>query len=322
MVRIGARSEGLVLWAGVSFGVWLTACSASPPELAVELPARFEASRIFVDVAVRGGDTLHLYTDTGGGIFIYGHAADRVDWNDSAGVRLREIVLDKYFPEPLGAPDHQIPIFRPDDHPDLAFGDGILGQAWFADRIWTFDYPLHRLVMHAYATPLERGGETIQLGFRTDSAGARAISFPRMTVLVDGESLDMLFDTGATVRLAEEARQLLGRGAPAVQGTSFITSEVLSRWRARHPDWRVIPNADESVDGMAMILVPEVSIGGHAVGPVWFTERPDANFHEFMSRWMDRRVDGALGGNVFRFFRITVDYPSALARFARATGPD
>jgi hypothetical protein len=82
----------------------------------------------------------------------------------------------------------------------------------------------------------------------------------------------------------------------------------------------VITNADETVPGMAMIEVPEIQIAGFRVGPVWFTERPDPNFHQFMSQWMDRQVDGALGGNAFRFFRVTVDYPAAVAHFVPVAG--
>jgi hypothetical protein len=132
---------------------------------------------------------------------------------------------------------------------------------------------------------------------------------------VDGESLDLLFDTGATVELTAEAHRQLGEAAPATQATSFITSSVLGHWRARHPDWPVIPGADRSVTGMAMIQVPEVRIADLGVGPVWFTERPDANFHQYMAQWMDRPVEGALGGDALRFFRVTVDYPAAVARF-------
>lgn len=298
---------------GAILGVWMTACSTGPSADTMEMPARFEAGRIFVDVAVQGGDTLHLYTDTGGGLFIYGHAADRVNRGDSTGVRLRDLASDEGFPEPLGAPDHELPILRPQDPPDLAFGDGMLGQSWFADRVWTFDYSREKLLMHRGAAPREPGDHVVPMGFLTDSAGARILSFPRISVVVDGDTLDMLFDTGATVRLGAEAQEDLG--TPAVRAASFVTSEVLNRWRARHPDWRVIPNADESVEGMAMILVADVLIADYAVGPVWFTERPDANFHEYMSQWMDRRIDGAVGGNILRSFRITVDYPAAEARF-------
>jgi hypothetical protein len=89
------------------------------------------------------------------------------------------------------------------------------------------------------------------------------------------------------------------------------------RWRAKHPGWRVIANADRSVAGMPMIEVPSMSIGGHRVGPVWFTVRPDRNFHQFMSQWMDRRIDGAIGGSALRYLRITLDYPNAIAELEK-----
>lgn len=309
----------LFRWPGICLVIWATACTERSGEQFVEIPARFEANRVFVDVAVHGGDTLRLYTDTGGGLFIYGNAADRINWQDSAGVILGSLAIDKDFPEPLGTSDHRIPIFRNSEDGNREY-DGMLGQAWFANRIWTFDYPSQKLLIHPVAPLLEPEIQTLQLGFLTDSTGARLLSFPRISVLVDGDTLDMLFDTGATVHPGAETLQYLGIASPVARATSFITSEVLNRWRVRHPDWRLIQNADERVSGMRMILVPEVLFGDLIVGPVWFTERPDANFHNYMSQWMDRRVDGALGGNVFGFFKITLDYPAAVAHFVRANG--
>lgn len=94
------------------------------------------------------------------------------------------------------------------------------------------------------------------------------------------------------------------------------TASTFEKWRTRHVDWRAIEQA-EVTTGEAMIEVPEITVAGHRVGPVWFTRRSDTNFHEFMSSFMDKRVDGALGGNALRFFRITVDYPNGVAVFER-----
>ena len=44
------------------------------------------------------------------------------------------------------------------------------------------------------------------------------------------------------------------------------------------------------------IEVSRIVVGGYTVGPVWFTRRADKNFHEYMSQWMDKRIEGALGG--------------------------
>jgi hypothetical protein len=205
--------------------------------------------------------------------------------------------------------------------PDSPGGDGLLGRTWHADRVWLFDYPAGRLYLlpPSAARFDASGGGVAPLGFQVDSAGRRTTHFPRVRIEVDGDSLDLLFDTGAVLPLTEAALAALDDGGPAVRGTSFIAEQVFRRWRERHPQWRVIEHADRTLD-MPIIEVPSVTIAGQRVGPVWFTMRRDANFHEFMSRWMDRRVDGALGGSALRHFRVTVDYPRAIARFEhRAT---
>ena len=73
----------------------------------------------------------------------------------------------------------------------------------------------------------------------------------------------------------------------------------------------------ESGTHEAMIEVPKIKIAGYEVGPVWFTRRANKNFHELMSRFMGKQVEGAVSGNAFRFFRITVDYPKAVAVFEK-----
>ena len=106
-------------------------------------------------------------------------------------------------------------------------------------------------------------------------------------------------------------------GGPPERGTCFVVASIFDRWQEQHPDWRVIERADRIVKDEPAIEVPVVTIAGHDVGPVWFTARRDRNFHEWMSQWMDRRIEGALGGSLFRYFTIHVDYPNATACFIR-----
>lgn len=155
------------------------------------------------------------------------------------------------------------------------------------------------------------------LGFLTDDKGERQNSFARIQATIDGERLDFLFDTGATVNLTEDAMNLHfndGDLKQNLRGTSFITNSIFETWAARHPDWLVMNRADAYMDE-SIIQVPTVHIAGHDVGPVWFTRRPDHNFHEYMSQWMDKRVEGALGGSLFKYFSIIVDYPNSIAHF-------
>src|SRR5262249_56771960 len=107
-----------------------------------------------------------------------------------------------------------------------------------------------------------------------------------------------------------------GEARGARRAASCITQSKSDHWHKKHRDWKVVDKAEQRT-GAAMIEVPRIEVAGYEVGPVWFTARADKNFHEFMSQWMDRTVEGALGGSGLRFFRVTVDYPHAAAYFEK-----
>lgn len=106
----------------------------------------------------------------------------------------------------------------------------------------------------------------------------------------------------------------------AACATASCSDDVFQAWRQAHPEWRVIQGAQAGT-GSDMIEVPEIGIAGFSIGPVWFTHRPNAAFHDMMSSMMDQKVEGAVGGNAFRHFVMTVDYPNAMAYF-RCPGCD
>lgn len=300
--------------------------SAQTTGAPVEIPADFAGGRVIVHVVTAAGDTLRFFTDTGGGTaMIYPHAVARLglvvdsveaDGERTAVVDFPPLPPGSAFPLPGGYFAGRLLVFPP--QPTIHGGeDGMLGRVWFADRVWTFDHPAGRLLLRAPGdVPAADPAHVVPLGFRVDGRGERTMHFPRIRVEVDGDSLDLLYDSGATLALTDSAHAALADGGPAIRGTSFITASVFDRWRDRHPDWRVVEGAERGT-GMSIIQVPRVSIAGWEVGPVWFTRRPDRAFHEYMSQWMDRRVEGALGGSALAYFRVTVDYPGAVAVFER-----
>ena len=294
------------------------------------LPVRYMADRFAVAPVTARGDTLVLYTDTGGG-------TSRL-WLESAarlGLDLEHVVVGgdtfNVVSLPPLMPAATIP--PPTELPPIGqrllvtasgprFGrDGFLGRMWFVERVWVFDYPQRSLaLLPAGAARNDASAHAVPLGFQRDSAGQPTRHFARIRVAVDGDSLDLLFDTGATVTLSDSARLTLdawGFVGPAERGTSFIAESVFERWRVRHPEWRVIERADLAF-GMQwpMIEVPRLASAGYEVGPVWFTVRTTQSF-EGMSTAMDAPVEGALGGSALKFFRITVDYPNATVIFER-----
>jgi hypothetical protein len=288
---------------------------------AVLIPTKYVNGTFFARPVTEKGETLNFYTDTGGALWIRQEAIEE----NNLGVRRNGdgVVLAAWpkfkpgasIPEPLGGPVNVMG--EQENEPVWAREwEGMLGQQWFAGRVWTFDYPKQQLwLREAGDLPKLVASHVVALGFQTGAGGKHAADFPRIEATIDGEKLDFLFDTGAQTFLAQPATSALKLdGSP--RATSFITKSVSDKWRQKHPEWRFIDKA-EQVTGAAMIEVPRVMVGGYTVGPVWFTVRPDRAFHEYMAKWMDKPTEGALGGNAYQTLRITLDYPNGKAYFEK-----
>jgi len=285
------------------------------------------ADRFFVEPITTSGARLLLYTDTGGGLFLTRGAVERLglpteqvtdDEGLSEGVKLPPFKPEASIPPITVLGGHLGVASKDKNGCQRESSDGMLGQAWFKDRTWTFDYPGRKLLLRVTGDlPAHDVSHQVSLGFRMNVAGMRGANFPRIQAQIDGETVDLLFDTGATVNLTDQAAAALADGGPLARATSFIVQSTFDRWQKAHPEWRVIEGADLCAHGEPMIELPRITVAGYEVGPVWFVRRPDTNFHEWMSQWMDKRVDGALGGSALHDFRVSVDYPSAVGVFER-----
>ncbi len=294
------------------------------------VPSEFVDGRVFVLPVTTSGDTIRFFTDTGG--------SPVSQINDSVVQRLglptESLSLAGRTVELLAFPEFQTdraisPILVDDQNPvsaalagrlavrpDQSGSDGMLGQLWHGGRVWTFDYRRGRLLLHPSSDGMSFDPEhTVAIGFQTDASGRRVQHFPSIEATIDGESFWWLLDTGATIALTEDAVDALS--GPATRAASFVTARTFDRWRERNPDWKVVDGADANAGGEPVIIVPDVQIAGHTVGPALFVRREDSNYDEFMSQWMARPIEGALGGSVFQHFVMTIDYPNALAHFER-----
>lgn len=288
------------------------------------LPADFHAGLVDLVPETPSGDSVRFCTDTGGGVLgVREGVARRLGWLEE-GEAATTIPFPSFrtgaaIPGP-GAGPATLHVF-PDTAriPLLEACDGFLGARWFAGRSWTLDYPAGELRRLRGGLPDSMPGERVPLGFQVDSTGERTSHFPRIEVAVAGDTLSMLLDTGAQARPSDSARRVLD--VPGDTGgrvaTSFVVASVFERWHREHPDWRVLEGAGTLGGGQPMIRVPAVELGELAVGPVWFTRRPDRGFQRVLGKWMDRPVQGALGGSALRHLRMTISYPDAVAVVAR-----
>jgi len=299
------------------------ALSAANPSGQI-IPTSFEAGRVYVVPQMQDGTSLKFYTDSGGPTFLLQSTISRLHLptqampkeygDDATSAKLPMFKAGLGVPAPLEL-DGQISIARRSDtHFDIR--DGMLGEAWFGGRIWTWDYPKHQLTLEAPAWKPAKDATRTLLGFPVDDKGARADNFARITVRIDGKPVDLLLDTGATTILTPEALTALGDKLPATRAASFVGDSQFQAWRKAHPEWRVIDNAQVGTKTpVSIIEVPEVEIAGTRVGPIWFNWRSDRAFHDYMSKMMDKQVEGALGGNALAHFVMTIDYPGATAYF-------
>lgn len=298
------------------------------------VPTQYEAGHFYATPQTTGGQSLHLLVDTGGGgaagmYWITAGTASRLHLKAGpcavdASIKVAPAPSFKSgagLPVPQGACGGSVMI---NEVPHEKAGeDGQVGASYLGTRVWTFDYPAQRLIAEGDHWTPAAGAHRTSLGFRHE-AGEPALHFPRIVVQVDGQPVDFLLDTGATAHPTAEAKRIAG--TETVHGfgvTSYITTSLLDRWHAAHPDWRVVTQGDDLFGPshvMRLIEVPKLVIAGWTVGPVWFTERPDKNFRQFMAQMMDKPPEGAIGGNVFDHFRMTLDYPHATAWFDCARG--
>ncbi|MDC0746418.1 hypothetical protein [Polyangium mundeleinium] len=73
--------------------------------------------------------------------------------------------------------------------------DGMLGQAWFQGRTWTFDDPGQKLLLRAPGDlPAHDASHRVSLGFPMNQAGARATNFPRIQAQIELDPTPETFD--------------------------------------------------------------------------------------------------------------------------------
>jgi len=288
------------------------------------LPAEFVHDRVFVVPHLQDGTPLRFYTDSGGGWnMLPAEVAERIDLQPGPTVQ-GDDGSQETVEFPVFATDAAIPPPVADRWLDNRLAvvagrestDGFLGNRWFAARIWEFDYMARTLALLEPGN-IPQGMDRVPMTMRGDDN----MYWPRIVVEVDGESIPMLLDTGATATLSAGGAEAYGLSAGTEVATSFITRGHFERWLGRHPDWPVVADGDRLGNGvLPMIRVPEVRIAGHSVGPVWFAVRPDRNFTEFMSSMTDAPVEGAIGGSALRYFRVVLDYPGQAAYFTPSGG--
>jgi len=167
-----------------------------------------------------------------------------------------------------------------------------------------FDYP-------ALLVTIAPPGELTPRGTRAPATVDAKTGIVQIDALVDGDTLSFALDNGASF--------------------SFTSDDVLERWSRRHPDWA------RSAGGLGyaniwgwwpgepewpLVRVPEISWGGVTLAGVGIAGLPKMfpggmALGEWYSQKTARPVDGILGPNAFKAFRVEIDFAGAAVYFEK-----
>lgn len=308
--------------------------AAVPASSRHRVPTRYEAGHFYALGSVVSGGTLRLLVDSGGaggsGWYVIDPAAVRrlklkstdcsVNGTSFEVVPTISFVSGKAWPKSVPTPCGSTALVGNGIGEETGV-DGVIGAGYMPRHVWTFDYPARQLWLEPLDWTPSAGSHRTKLDHLRNRTGGWGTGFARIRVRVAGDPVDLLLDTGATARptpAGEAASHVTTANGLGV--TSYITRSVLERWHRQHPDWRVVTDGDDLVGNARLIEVPSLQVAGWEIGPVWFTERPDANFHDGISQYTDKTVEGSAGANIFSHFVMTLDYPRGAAWFACTTG--
>lgn len=259
----------------------------------IAVPVELRGGRFFALPRTRDGRTFPCWLDTDGSGFIFEWAVEAFHLEVrtlSGGARAATLpAFDSKTALPA-VPGLLLPVFDASgsdlQDPILRGFAAQLGASWFEQRVWRLDFPGASLA--ANVAPLTPAQATTALRLR------RGI-YPRLQVLIGGQSISMSFDIAASV--AYRGRK--------VTATSFVTRELFDAWHTSQPAWKVDRNVS-SLPGVDRIIVPDVRVGSVNLGDAAFTTRP----HDDVFEGDD--VRGKLGANAYGSRVVIIDYLNGL----------
>lgn len=300
------------------------------------LPSKFiNGERFYLKLVTVTGDTILGFCDTGGGITallpttveklnLQSKVKEMIIDDSKMGyILFSDVIKDKKIPPisimPMSGikasyfavPDKKFMESEGQFFIKFVPQDAFLGQFFFLDKAWTIDYLKKEVWVNTSIKKNSKSADIQQLGFKKDKEGKKLYGHPSMKIIVDGDTLDVLLDTGATFILSTNGKSKLNVTDNAIGG-SFIAKSVFEKWHQNHPEWKIIEKGDGKSD---IIEVPKIKIGKNQIGPVLFSVRPDEAWSKQMISTMDKVVKGAIGGSAFKYLKIKIDYNNELAEF-------
>jgi len=289
----------------------------------VTVPVTLDHNRMLVQAEVQRRDgswrTALLWIDTGNPVMMVSEALARDLGLDLSGARRTAEGTPLQHPAPTGIRIGGMPLSFDSVRANVLFDpqwilgtmhvDASLPSTVLKRYHVVFDYPRRRLTLAQPGTLRPRGE-------RAPASVNPTTGIVQIDAVVGGDTLSIALDNGASY--------------------SFLSAGVVSRLAERNPGW---PRTAGAVGCANMwghlpeeptwpiVRVPEMRWGPVRVADVAVVGLPDyfpngASLGEWYSRKAARRVEGFLGPNAFKAFRVEIDYANGAVYFERGAADD
>jgi hypothetical protein len=286
----------------------------------VTVPFLLDHNRMLVDAEMQKSDgtwrKVRLWVDSGNPAFIISESLARdlgIDLSAAQDSSFKGSYLEVPNPTGLRIGGMKLNLdsvksrvaFRPFWLFSVMHNDGNLPSTILKNYHIIFDYPKKELTI---AEP----NSQVPRGIKSNASIRHETGMVQLDAVIDGDSLSFALDNGASY--------------------SFISGDILLKYSNRHPDWPAItgtvgcanmwgwwPANEENFPvvripefkwgevqfkGTGMVGVPEFSPGGQTLG-------------EWYSRKTALPVDGFIGANALRAYRVEIDYAHDLVYFEK-----
>jgi len=327
----------------ISLSLVLAGCIEAPPvpdargaytasgDMSVTVPFVFDNNRMFVDLAFVAPDgslrKARAFVNQGSGAFVLTNQLYRdLGIGDGKKLRMRigtmEIAADPRAVQPEDMANSFTlalnPFRKPQTAAEAAKGPGgsmagltdpmtveaVIPPGLLQNFQTVFDYGAKTLTLAAPGTPKPQG---VAVPIRVNPL----TGFATLDVDVDGKNYPTVVDNGGSY--------------------SAMRASATSEWTARHPAWLRseggVGESNLAMDGVVDVNAPVVKAQPAALGPLKLDElgvvTPGMSgamgfiigrtFQNYYSGKAGEEVNGWIGGNVMKSFRITLDYPNRMS---------